>query len=124
MERAEELGLLRKIRAVIERPENWTSGAGARDDEGRAVPTEAPYACCWCLIGAARKAAAGYAYFNGMDFENAACLAILALTRGCDFDNAFQAITFNDTSTHAEVLARLDAGIERLAAAIPGRVRA
>jgi hypothetical protein len=36
----------------------WTQEVGARDRAGEPVPTASPLACCWCLTGALRAAAA------------------------------------------------------------------
>lgn len=41
-----------KVYELINDPENWTTGANARDKDGMPVLAEAPTATCWCLAGA------------------------------------------------------------------------
>lgn len=45
--------VLRRARARIEKPENWTKGALARYATGeRTVESAAPGVTCWCALGA------------------------------------------------------------------------
>jgi hypothetical protein len=89
--------ILRAARGKIERPENWTQKALARDaDGGRADPFYEE-ATCWCASGALY--AIGTALFGAV-FE--------ALARAMDGDIP----TFNDSHTHAEVLAAFSRAIE------------
>jgi hypothetical protein len=85
---------LRVARKMIERPEAWTRGWFARTATGDEVSAYDRKAVCWCSSGAmARVGAEARAY------------AFLA--RAMDGDIA----SFNDTSTHAEVLTAFDRAI-------------
>lgn len=88
---------LQAVRAVIEKPENWTQGMAARIADGTPTYSADPRATCWCLVGAAFKCD-----IDGIEF----CLPLIELVG----DNL---ATFNDTHTHSEVLALLDSAIER-----------
>lgn len=46
---------LKAARAVIEKPENFTTGDWARDAEGTSVDVTDPKATCYCTLGAMRK---------------------------------------------------------------------
>lgn len=97
------LDILIKARELISDPERWTQGAYAKDSSGREV-YDSDAAVCWCGIGALRRVA-GYDYLSrskAIDF-----LHKTAREAGFDY---FQ--DFNDSSTHAEVLAAFDRAIE------------
>lgn len=49
---------LKAVRALIEKPENFTTGDWARDSEGNGVDVDDPRATCFCTLGAMRKIAA------------------------------------------------------------------
>jgi len=90
--------VLRKARALIEKPENWTQGASARDAQGRQMwNAREANACARDAIGAIDTAATTHA-------EQVA--ARQALWREC-----VQITVFNDTHTHAEVLSLFDRAI-------------
>lgn len=96
--------LLRAARARIAKAEHWTQGDFAKTAHGNAIgPTEGP-AVCWCAAGAleAEYAMAG----PGSDklFYDAA----EALEAEMD-DHIY---SFNDTRSHADVLAAFDRAIE------------
>jgi hypothetical protein len=89
--------ILRAARAKIERPENWTQKALARDaDGGRADPFYEE-ATCWCASGALY--AIGCGFYFGAVFD--------ALARAMDGDIP----GFNDTHPHAEVISKFDEAI-------------
>lgn len=44
--------ILIAARAKIEKPENWTTGAEARDAKGQVVRAKSPHAVCFCAEGA------------------------------------------------------------------------
>ena len=44
--------ILRKARALIEKPENWAKGDLAYDGAGDPVEPEHNEACAWCAVGA------------------------------------------------------------------------
>jgi len=100
MKTLEILGAARKL---IEKPENWTQGALARDRYGWLVVSTGPYACRWCLLGAIRRVGGGTPPPNQ-------CAEI---------------VYANDRMTHPEVLAWLDRAIalvERRSAAMTKKV--
>lgn len=87
-------------RAKIADPANWTQHDYARRKCGYAVNPTSTYAECWCAIGALAavigdtvRAEKSVPYFELRD------------AMGLDIDD------FNDTHTHAEVLAKFDEAI-------------
>jgi hypothetical protein len=99
---------LEKVYALIEKPENWTQGVYARDAVGEPVRNEdddeqvalRDTAACWCIWGAAYKC--GLTRRDDPDFVGA--LGFVQINDPNDF---------NDSHTHAEVLALLQSAIER-----------
>ena len=90
-----KLELLRAVRAQIDTPEKWTQNTSARDAFGCPASPYSALAASWCLFGAA------CAVMNRMrDFSHEIISTDL--------------INFNDdlTTTHADVMARLDALID------------
>ena len=90
--------VLREARKLIEKPEAWAQGESARDASGRRVPIQDPKAVCFCAVGAIWKVS----HESHSDARRA-----LAQVVG----NAVA--FFNDSHTHAEVLAAFDAAISR-----------
>jgi hypothetical protein len=88
--------IILKVIALIENPKAWTQGVPARDVEGTSVPPNNQQACKWCMLGALTKVTATYdSWQEAMGkirdaMQGDVCIA-----------------TFNDTHTHAEVLALL-----------------
>ena len=99
------MSVLRDARALISKPENWRQGAmaGCRfmgGDIRMSLPTTHPMANCWCAAGAIKRVSA-----TDKEFGNAiVALAFYAMPGGV--------AAFNDTHTHAEVLAAFDKAIE------------
>jgi hypothetical protein len=103
---------LERVYALIEKPENWTQEYYARDAGGDPIcdvdgeliespmAANADEAACWCLWGAAYKCGIP----ESKDQELATALA---------FDFPSSVADFNDTHSHAEVLARLRRAIDR-----------
>lgn len=89
--------ILREARKLIERPEAWTQGVWARNAAGAEVEESSSDAVCWCSVGAIFRVAPRQNYD--------VIRALAALTGG------MSPIAFNDTHTHAEVLAALDKAI-------------
>lgn len=87
-------------RAKIADPAHWTQGSQAKTIDGYPVFARNHLATCWCSIGAI--------YFvDGIYTSISATNALKALEKAMGkaiFD-------FNDTHTHAEVLAKLDEAI-------------
>ena len=86
---------LEAVYRLIEDEKRWTQDASARDEQGNFVDSRHPNAVSWCLRGACWKAIA--------DFDG-------CLTDQLDVPSV---INFNDSHTHAEVLALLTSAIER-----------
>jgi hypothetical protein len=96
------LSTLRAARELISVPERWTQGELARGKSGRAVSPRGKAAVCWCAEGAISRYAPPYG--------DAWTPSIDALSSGL----GEEAFAFNDTHTHAEVLALFDRTIARL----------
>lgn len=100
--------VLRKARALIEKPENWTQGALSRSPDGEVCLPEEREAVCFCSLGAIERVCVTgeqpLAHTPAVGYLKAALLA-----RG----ESLQApiANFNDTHTHAEVLSLFDRAI-------------
>lgn len=93
--------ILIKALQFIEKPENWTQGAYARDIFGNDVGSQNhPSAFCFCSVGALRKASPSD-YIGYRDAYNTLVKA-----------TAFRIPDFNDTHTHEEVLAMFKKAIK------------
>ena len=114
--------VLRKARALIEKPENWTQGAYARgiDDAGKSIKD----ACSLCTVGAVYAITndlwvGGEKIFQRVLYWLGSALAGLGepphdsaeKNSQKDGEHGLQVIAFNDTHTHAEVLALFDRAI-------------
>jgi hypothetical protein len=96
-------GLL-ALRALLEDPARWTQRASARDAKGRMCGPTAPAARSWCLSGGV---------YNVTDDEPALVAGMLRtlerrLPAG-SYTGRPELGFFNDRSTHAQVLALIDA---------------
>ncbi len=95
------LEALKAARELISDPAKWTQGVLARDGEGAAVSPRSAEAVCWCAAGSLHK-------------------VLPARTKPESFDaiySSLEAISpnpvfYNDTHTHAEVMAMVDRAIE------------
>jgi hypothetical protein len=94
------LEILKAAREKIAKPENWTKGFAARNIHGHVTAAVARNAVCWCCLGAMWSLNAD-GYLNAED-------AFRAATGEDSIAN------FNDTHTHAEVLAAFDKAIAAL----------
>ncbi|WP_454287233.1 DUF6197 family protein [Rhizobium arsenicireducens] len=89
---SEAKALLTKALELIRDPDHWTQGQFARDAAGQKVSINSPSATCFCSIGAVLVLA------PPTSLEDEALLLLEAqLTTSI--------ATFNDTHTHAEVIA-------------------
>ncbi len=96
------LQILTAARNKIAKPEHWTQGESCRNSSGQ--PCAAQVATCFCSIGAIGTVA-------GEDWE-AEQAAMDMLRRAIDPSRPLLGLaTFNDTHTHAEVLAAFDKAI-------------
>lgn len=91
--------VLRKARALIEKPENWTQREVARDARGKPIwnPRD-ERVCKRCTLGAVDAVAESY--------EQALAMRTV-LWEAC----SMSITDFNDTHTHAEVLSLFDRAI-------------
>lgn len=94
--------ILIAARARIAEPDKWTQGAGARAANGSITRVRSKEACRWCVLGAIEVETG-----PGPDFLAAADAVECQLS-----DGPWLLSRFNDTHTHAEVLALLDRAIE------------
>lgn len=92
--------VLTKALALIEKPENWCKFQMAKDASGGVVNTADPRACRFCAMGAIRRVAKSSA---------ALVYAERKLARAVPAGSISQ---FNDTSTHADVVALFRRAIE------------
>jgi len=96
------LETLKAARKLISDPNNWIQKVLARDAlENEVYPTH-PEATCFCMLGALRKAVGDWESYEGPRKE---------LMRG--FPRFMSIGEFNDSHTHAEVLAAFDEAIKR-----------
>ena len=92
---------LRRVRKRIEKLENWTRVTMARDKNGELTDPRSPLAITWCLLGALAK-------------EQVDCMTVWDALRKQSGEYGIS--YFNDSHTHAEVLALVDETIKELEA--------
>lgn len=102
-------------RGLISDEKNWTRKAYARDSVGTVIEAEDPEAVCWCSVGALKKVT------SNCTTSCTCCEGPIGLFRGSfelldiavqEFAIGENMIRFNDTHTHAGVLAVWDRAIE------------
>lgn len=104
------VAVLRKARALIDAPEKWTTGQYAKDADGGFCDTWSQ-ATCFCASGALLAAGdVGLDEFNVASGWEDAYALLSRQMRG-------NIIDFNDSRTHAEVLAAFDKAIAAAEAA-------
>ena len=99
--------VLKATREKISTPDRWTQNAYARNAKGETEQPSSPGAVCWCLVGALRSVLPDMSLFY---VENH--WAYIFLAQEIPVGNAHHPASFNDNSTHAEVLAFLDRVIQ------------
>jgi hypothetical protein len=87
---------LKAMRELIGDEKRWTQGEFARNDAGEVISINDPTATCFCLLGAFRRV-------GGWD-QDARVLRVAMNVEHVGY--------FNDSHTHAEVIAKLDEAIE------------
>lgn len=94
---------------LIEKPENWTRNAFARDVHGTIVLAADARATCYCAMGAVEAATA-----SGMYAQQHVALALLECAIAERVGNSSSVPLFNDdkTTAHADVLCVFDRAIE------------
>lgn len=90
--------ILRKAKALIDTPEKWTQGFFALDINGKPVSENEFYACKFCSVGAILRT-------ERVLTNRIPAYDYLGKTMGTYIDK------FNDTHTHAEVMAKWDEAI-------------
>lgn len=93
------LEILKAGRELISDPARWTQHTAARDEGGDWVSERSESAVCWCSIGALWKVA---------DWASEECSTAMS---ALEPDGPDSLLAFNDTHTHAEVLAMWDRAI-------------
>jgi hypothetical protein len=96
---SEAVAVLERARELISEPEHRTKGSYARTANGMGTSPRASGAVCWCMIGAVIREAGDSALAG----DTLALLLKVIPTKS--------AAVFNDTSTHADVLAAFDKAI-------------
>ena len=97
------LETLKAARQLISDPAKWTQRWMARDADKHPTYVGSKSADCWCSMGA-------IAHVAGLSSpESDAALTLLG-----DLSGKKSVVHFNDTHTHAEVLALFDAAIAEL----------
>ena len=91
--------VLVKARNLISEPERWTQNHSARNAFGDWTDTLSAEAVCWCAVGAIARVAPDKESWNG------AIAQLKIETKPLSVGD------FNDTHTHAEVLAAFDKAI-------------
>lgn len=94
--------ILQMARALIADPAHWTQGPSARDAQGKPVHWSAWNAVAWCLTGAICKVG-----LEAYPSPTMAALNAVLVERGEEPSPA----KFNDSHSHAEVLALVDEAI-------------
>ena len=94
-----KLDALIAARAIIADEAHWTRGDFAKDSMGYSADSTSNEAVCWCSIGALEKAS-----------DTGSISAMIELNRTVQGSMS----EYNDTHSHAEVLAVWDSTIERL----------
>jgi hypothetical protein len=93
---------LKAARKLIANRKRWTRGASARNARSRPVNVDSPAACRWCAEGAVLRFLPNGI---GLYWINELLCKAAGMPIGGSFHN------FNDTHTHAEVLAVFDEAI-------------
>ena len=106
--------LLENARNRIAKRENWTRGYMARTEFGQLVDPIDPKACQWCMMGAL-GAEAGYnmneSYGDKLDTHPHYREAVSALKEASPTGGTW---SFNDMSSHEQVLAVFDKAIANM----------
>lgn len=103
------MSLLQQARELITDPAHWTQEVFARNALGKSVMGDEPDAVCWCADGALHKIRGGAGHHSDAYFD-----AYNALNKEVEKLGHSQVESFNDKTTHAEVLGVFDRAIENL----------
>jgi hypothetical protein len=107
--------LLTAARGLIDTPAKWTKGTNARNLWGDSVSPYLYEATCFCSLGALSKASQRPPLDSPLVSKNRQ-EAVLYLTKAIHSitgrDEGVSIASFNDSSTHEEVMAAFDNAIE------------
>jgi hypothetical protein len=92
---------LEAVYRLIEKPEKWCAKKGFQHEGA------------YCLVGAFRMSVRGSAFMTRADDMEEILNADDEFARALGFFNRVNAFTFNDESSHEDVLARLQFAIDR-----------
>ena len=100
--------IMKDARDVILEPGSWCVGFYAKDANGENVESNSPLACQWCSSGALRRALRmnEFSSLHNIFYD---IVDILSEAMGGE-----DIITFNDSSSHGEVLSAWDEAIKSL----------
>lgn len=99
--------ILKDARALIADEKSWTRGAYAFDERGKKQVCPNQHSVCFCSVGALARAAR----VSPGDIERSEVVgAILSVG---NFEEVGHLVEFNDSHSHAEVLALFDRAIAR-----------
>ncbi len=99
--------VLRAARKLIERPEAWTQGVHAKDQTGCEVLSAAKTAVCFCAAGAINR------IVRECQATTDDLYGLYAITHNFLIGAMGDSVGgFNDSHTHAEVLAAFDRAID------------
>jgi len=109
--------MLRAVKTLIAKPENWTQNTAARDKRGMAIYIEAPEACSFCLSGALdrvtydNRAPNSTTHFELLNLRRKSSDLLSTTLMSTKFVNHY--IRYNDTVSHREVIELLDRAIQK-----------
>lgn len=105
--------ILKEARALIADEENWTQGDYAQDKDGNQTMPSLSEATCFCAVGAIHRVGR-IKLSQSVPLDIISVLAIDEAVDRTDVGISESAIIgFNDTHTHADVLALFDRAIAR-----------
>lgn len=103
---------LRRARALIENPQNWTTGTLARNDADVPEDLSSHWATKWCGVGAVRREAGPY-WVEALSYLAKAIREDAVLASA--YDVAAEVARFNDAPrrSHKTILAKFDKAIAK-----------
>lgn len=93
-------------RKLIEKPENWARGWYAYDENRNRCGSLSADAVCWCAVGAIHKVTGTDGFLREHPANDLFFRTVRKIDPSCD-----AAHEFNDSYTHADVLAAFDKAI-------------
>ena len=101
--------ILEEARALIADPQHWTRGCMARGMDGEEVGLTGNYAVCWCSLGAINRVGVITLPDGSLQYDAAFHQAYGRLSAVIGDSSIAD---FNDTHSHAEVLAVFDKALQ------------